>query len=469
MFGLRTLCHSRSLEAIRLQLRIRTSRYQSTGNCLCLLPRIHRSLVLTRNAAAVSSVNSLSPALLERARSIFAEHSQLSKDLANEYDITVARKLGELSSTAKALEHWESAQKVCATYSEESDSVDALQSLSELEQLLKDPSTDQELRTLAREEIQNTSQSLSRLMSQLQSSLVPAHPFADLPCLLEIRPGVGGSEAGIFVGDLMQMYQAFCKRHHLRCSILKLEESAARTGAGHHKAIQEVVLEVEAAGAYSLLMSEAGVHRVQRIPHTESGGRIHSSVASVLILPRFPDDEVEGQEGDSVNNPSSDYYVDPKDVKSEIMRSSGSGGQHVNTTDSAIRLTHIPTNIVVSMQDQRSQQKNRTKAWQLLRGKIAAARREAREEEKAKLRLSVLGGGKSASRGDKIRTYNWREQRVTDHRSGITLHQLDNILEGGDGLDKVIESVRAGFRERDIKALIADQEIMAVNHASKAK
>lgn len=117
MFGLRTLCHSRSLEAIRFQLRIRTSRYQSTGNCLCLLPRIHRSLVLTRNAAAVSSVNSLPPALLERARSIFAEHSQLSKDLANEYDITVARKLGELSSTAKALEHWESAQKVCATYS----------------------------------------------------------------------------------------------------------------------------------------------------------------------------------------------------------------------------------------------------------------------------------------------------------------------------------------------------------------
>lgn len=349
------------------------------------------------------------------------------------------------------------------------DSVDALQSLSELEQLLNDPATDQELRTLAREEIQDTSQSLSRLKSQLQSSLVPAHPFADMPCLLEIRPGVGGSEAGIFAAELMQMYQAFCKRHHLRCSILKLDESAARSATGNEKAVQEVVLEIEAAGAYNILRSEAGVHRVQRVSHTDVLGRVHTSVASVLILPRFPDDEVEGHEEDSVIDPSSDYYLDPKDVKSEVIRASGAGGQHVNTTDSAIRLTHIPSNTVVAIQDQRSQHRNRVKAWQLLRGKIAAARREAREEEKAKLRLSVLGGGKSASRGDKIRTYNWKEQRVTDHRSGITSYQLDNILEGGDGLDKVMENVREWFRERDIKALIADQGFMAVNHASKAK
>lgn len=431
MFGLRNLCHSRSLEAIRFQVRIRSSRYLST--------------------AAVSTLNSLSPALLERARSISAEHAKLSKDIANEYDSTVARKLGELSSTAKALEHWEIAQN----------------SLSELEQLLRDPTTDQELRMLATEEVQSTSQSLGQLANQLRASLIPTHPFANLPCLLEIRPGVGGSEAALFAADLMRMYQVFCKRHSLRCSMLKLDESP--TKGASDIGVQEVVLEIEDAGAYNMLRSEAGVHRVQRVPATETSGRTHTSVVSVLILPRFPTNDAEELGENSFDDPSSDYYVDPKDVRSEIMRSSGAGGQHVNTTDSAVRLTHIPTNIVVSMQEQRSQQKNRARAWQILRGKIADARREAREEEKAKLRLSVLGGGKNPGRSDKIRTYNWSQQRVTDHRSGITLNQLDNILEGGDSLDEVMESVKAWFRERDVKALIADEEAMAAKHASKPK
>lgn len=342
-----------------------------------------------------------------------------------------------------------------------------MQSLSELEHLLRDPTTDQELRTLATEEVQSTSQSLSQLATQLRASLVPPHPFADLPCLLEIRPGVGGSEAALFAADLMRMYLAFCKRHNLRCSLLKLDETSAKKGS--ELAVQEVVLEIEDAGAYNMLRSEAGVHRVQRVPTTESSGRTHTSVASVLILPRFPDDEVDDLAENGFDDPSSDYFVDPKDVKSEIMRSSGAGGQHVNTTDSAVRLTHIPTNIVVAMQDQRSQHKNRAKAWQILRGKIAVVRREAREEEKAKLRLSVLGGGKSAGRSDKIRTYNWSQQRVTDHRSGITLNQLDNILEGGDCLDKVMESVRAWFRERDMKILMADEAAMAASPASKSK
>lgn len=341
-----------------------------------------------------------------------------------------------------------------------------MQSLSELEQLLKDPTTDQELRTLATEEVQSTSQSLSQLASQLRASLVPPHPFADLPCLLEIRPGVGGSEAGLFAADLMRMYQAFCKRHSLCCNMLKLDESPGKKDSDI--AVQEVVLEVEDAGAYDMLRSESGVHRVQRVPATETNGRTHTSVASVLILPRFPADEADDLGQNSFDDPSSDYFVDPKDVRSEIMRASGAGGQHVNTTDSAVRLTHIPTNIIVAMQDQRSQHKNRARAWQILRGKVADARREAREEEKAKLRLRVLGGGKSAGRGDKIRTYNWSQQRVTDHRSGITLNQLDNILEGGDSLDNIMESVKVWLREKDVSALIADEKIMAANHASKS-
>ncbi|MCJ1462757.1 hypothetical protein MMC07_001360 [Pseudocyphellaria aurata] len=342
-----------------------------------------------------------------------------------------------------------------------------MQSLSELQQLLKDPATDQELRVLATEEVQSTSQSLGQLASQLRASLVPAHPFADLPCLLEIRPGVGGSEAALFANDLLRMYQAFFKRHNLRCNIWKLDESPAKRGSDG--SIQEVVLEVEDAGAYNMLRSEAGIHRVQRVPATETLGRTHTSAASVLILPRFPADEAEGQGESSYDDPSSDYFVEPKDVRVEIMRSSGAGGQHVNTTDSAVRLTHIPTKIVVSMQDQRSQHKNRAKAWQILRGKLADVRREAREENNAKLRLSVLGGGKSAGRGDKIRTYNWSQQRVTDHRSGITLNDLDNILEGGDGLDKIMESVKAWLREKDLKALVADEEVLASKGVSKLK
>lgn len=337
-----------------------------------------------------------------------------------------------------------------------------MQSLSELEQLLRDPTTDQELRMLATEEVQSTSQSLGQLADQLRASLIPTHPFANLPCLLEIRPGVGGSEAALFAADLMRMYQAFCKRHGLRCNMLKLDESLA-------KGVQEVVLEIEDAGAYNMLRSEAGVHRVQRVPATEASGRTHTSVVSVLILPRFPTNDSEELGENSFDDPSSDYYVDPKDVRSETMRASGAGGQHVNTTDSAVRLTHIPTKIVVSMQEQRSQHKNRARAWQILRGKIADVRREAREEEKAKLRLSVLGGGKSAGRSDKIRTYSWSQQRVTDHRSGITLNQLDNILEGGDSLDEIVESVKAWFRERDVKALIADEEVMTAKHPSKPK
>ena len=282
------------------------------------------------------------------------------------------------------------------------------------------------------------------------------HPFANFSCLLEIRPGAGGSEAALFAGDLLRMYQAFCKRHNLRSTILKLED-AKTTGTGSDNEIQEVVLEIEREGAYGLLRCEAGVHRVQRVPTTETKGRTHTSAVSVLILPNFPSDGKEELGQDSFNDPGSDYYIEPKDVRTDVMRARGAGGQHVNTTDSAVRLTHLPTNTVVAMQDSRSQPKNREKAWRLLRAKIAQARREAREEEKARMRVNVVGVGKMG-RGDKIRTYNWSQQRVTDHRSGITLHHLDDIIQGGDSLDKVMDSVRIWLSDRDLESLIADED-----------
>ena len=284
--------------------------------------------------------------------------------------------------------------------------------------------------------------------------MVPAHPFAELPCLIEIRPGAGGDEAALFAGDLLRMYQAYCKRNGLRANLLKLD-SAASVGAEDQ--IQEVVLEIDSQRAYDLLRCEAGVHRVQRVPATETKGRTHTSAVSVLVLPNFPSQGEDELGENNFDDPSSDYYVDPKDVRTDVMRARGAGGQHVNTTDSAVRLTHLPTNTVVAIQDSRSQPKNRQKAWQILRAKLAQARREAREEEMAQLRVSVVGVSRTG-RGDKVRTYNWSQQRVTDHRSGITTHSLDDVLGGGDSLDKIMASVREWLTGKDVEALVADEE-----------
>ena len=329
---------------------------------------------------------------------------------------------------------------------------------------MRDSSTDPELRSLAAEELEITSESLTSLSNNLRASLVPAHPFAHMPCLLEVRPGAGGSEAALFAGDLLRMYQAFCKRRGLHTKLLKLDEAAF----GNDSEISEAVLEIDREGAYDMLRCEAGVHRVQRVPATEKQGRTHTSAVSIIVLPSFPEKGEEEMGEANFDDPESDYYINPKDVRTDVMRANGAGGQHVNTTDSAVRLTHIPTNTVVNMQDSRSQQQNRKKAWQILRARLAQARREAREEKKAALRISVVGISKMG-RGDKIRTYNWSQQRVTDHRSGITLHHLNDILDGGDSLDKVMESVRAWLRERDVEALIADEEAEAAKAAKQSR
>lgn len=299
-----------------------------------------------------------------------------------------------------------------------------------------------------------TTEKLSSLSSDLKTSLIPEHPFAQMECLIEIRPGAGGDEAGIFAGNLLQMYQGYCRRKGLRENILKFDATKIH---GHEHSVQEAVLEIETPGAYDMLRCESGVHRVQRVPATEVKGRTHTSAVSVLVLPNFPS-QGEDELGESnFEDPSNDYYVDPTDVKTDVMRAKGAGGQHVNTTDSAVRLTHLPTNTVVAIQDSRSQLQNRAKAWQILRAKLAQARRDAREEEMARLRLSVVGVSRMG-RGDKIRTYNWSQQRVTDHRSGVTLHHLDDVLEGGESLDKVMASVKEWLKVQDLELLIADEE-----------
>ena len=330
----------------------------------------------------------------------------------------------------------------------------ALQSLKELRQLISDKSSDSELRELAAEEVDSSTTSFHQVSQQLRASIVPIHPFARLSCLIELRPGAGGDEAAIFAGDLLRMYQAFCKRRRLPNSVISLEH----TLGSNADQIQSAILEISSDGAYGLLQGEAGVHRVQRVPATEKQGRTHTSAVSVLVLPNFPENIADSLGEASFNEPSSDYYIHPSDVRTDVMRARGAGGQHVNTTDSAVRLTHVPTGTVVAIQDSRSQHKNREKAWQILRSRIAQTRREAREDELAKIRLSVAGVARMG-RGDKIRTYNWAQQRVTDHRSGLTLRTLDDIVAGGQGLDEIMESVKAWRLDRELEGLAADEEL----------
>ncbi|KAI9640065.1 Peptide chain release factor 1, mitochondrial [Ciborinia camelliae] len=388
-----------------------------------------------------------SPALLARARKLAAEYNQLSNDKTSEtFNAKIAKRIGELQDVATVLKKWE----------------DTKEAILGLQELLEDSSTHWEIREMADEDHLAATAQLEKLSRELTTSLTPKHPFAQLPCLIEIRPGAGGGEAAIFAADLLRMYRAYCIRKRFRSTIIKYETTDGE-GAGSDAPISEVVLEIETPGSYDSLRGEAGVHRVQRVPATEKQGRTHTSAVSVMVLPSFPTTGQEGQEywEADLNDPNSDYYVNPADVRTDVMRARGAGGQHVNTTDSAVRLTHVPTNTVVSMQEGRSQLQNRQKAWQVLRSRLAAAKREAREEQLVNLRRSVIGVAKMG-RGDKIRTYNWGQQRVTDHRSGLSVYNLDDVMEGGHELDKVIDSVKAWFSDQEILESLTDKE--AANH-----
>lgn len=380
--------------------------------------------------------------MFNRARSLSNEHAKLSEQTSEVFDTKLAKRIGELQPIANSLKELETASS----------------SLEELNALLADRSTDPELRELAEDDLTSTKTELEALSKNLKTALTPKHPFADLPCFIEIKPGAGGSEASLFAGDLLRMYRGYCARRGLRVSVVKYETTDGTTGGESEAPILEAILEIENAGAYGDLRCESGVHRVQRVPATEAKGRTHTSAVGVLILPSIPmgGGEQTMSEAD-LNDPESDYYVNTTDVRVDVMRARGAGGQHVNTTDSAVRLTHIPTNTVVSMQDSRSQHKNRDKAWNILRSRLAQARREAREEEIQKVRQAA-GGGTKLGRGDKVRTYNWGQQRVTDHRSGISVFNLDDVMDGGEDLEKVMQSVRVWLGEREIEDLIVEEE-----------
>jgi peptide chain release factor 1 len=293
---------------------------------------------------------------------------------------------------------------------------DVLKQLDEAAHLLSDPSAGAELHSLATEETKHLETERGELEAQVVDHLSPRDPRDEKNLFLEIRAGTGGDEAALFAGDLFRMYVKFAERHRLKVDMVE----ASETGKGGYKTVIAVI---EGKGGYGLFKYESGVHRVQRVPVTEAAGRIHTSTVTVAVMP----------EADEV-----DVQIDPKDLRIDTFCSSGAGGQSVNTTYSAVRITHLPTGVVVSCQDERSQLKNRTKAMRTLRARIVEAERERQEAEIAQTRKAQVGTG---DRSEKIRTYNFPQNRVTDHRVGLTLHRLEQVLEGD--LDEFVEALRA--------------------------
>ncbi|KIL90338.1 hypothetical protein FAVG1_06068 [Fusarium avenaceum] len=383
----------------------------------------------------------LAPALLQRAQSLTTEHDDLQKTLNSSFDSNTAKRVGELSRVAEALKEWESSQA----------------SVTELTSMLDDPDQDADLAAIARDELSSETGKLDSLARKLSASLTPRHPFADFPCMIEFRPGPGGLEGRFFMDTLFKMYKALCMRRGYRHTVVKYEfadGAGDSSSAAGENPLQEAILEVHDQGAFDIFRGEAGMHRVQRIPSTETKGRVHTSAVAVWVLPSFPEN---GATNIDFDDPESDFYVNPQELKIETMRARGAGGQHVNKTESAIRMTHLPTGTTVSMQDHRSQQRNREEAWKLMRSRIADQRREAREEEASKLRNSVLSKTQ-ITRGDKIRTYNYNQDRCTDHRAGVDVYGLSNVLEGGEKMDRIMDGAKDWLVSKDIELLMAEEE-----------
>ena len=291
---------------------------------------------------------------------------------------------------------------------------------------LLDEESDEEMKELAKEELADAKKRIEELEQELKILLLPKDPNDEKNVIVEIRAGAGGDEAALFASELYRMYVHYAESQHWKTEMINVSES----GIGGMK---EVEFMITGHGAYSKLKYESGVHRVQRVPETESGGRIHTSTATVAIMP-------EAEEFDVV--------IDDKDIRIDVMRASGNGGQCVNTTDSAVRLTHIPTGIVIYSQTEKSQLQNKEKAFRLLRSKLYDMELERRQNEEAAERRSQIGTG---DRSEKIRTYNFPQGRVTDHRIKLTLHRLESIL-GGD-LDEIIDSLIAADQAAKLSSL----------------
>ena len=345
--------------------------------------------------------------LLSKWQATAARYEELNKQL---HDQSVLSQPALIHKLNKERTEIEELAHLFSTYQ------DLSKQLDESEQMLKDPAVEAGLQKLATEEVRKLQDRLKELEARAAERLVPRDPRDEKNTFVEIRAGAGGGEAALFAGDLLRMYMKYAEKKRLRVEIIEANE----TGIGGYK---EVVMLIEGKGAYGHLKHESGVHRVQRVPATEASGRIHTSTVTVAVMPEV--DEIEIQ-------------IDPKDLRIDTFCSSGAGGQSVNTTYSAVRITHIPTGVVVTCQDERSQLKNRTKAMRTLRARIMEAERARQEAEIAQDRRSQVGTG---DRSEKIRTYNFPQNRVTDHRIGLTLHRLEQVLAGD--LEELVQGLRA--------------------------
>ncbi|USA38842.1 peptide chain release factor 1 [Pelagerythrobacter marinus] len=331
-----------------------------------------------------------------------------SGTLEGEAFVAASRDYAELEPVARA------AQEVRAMRAE----------LADLETL---DDSDPEMKALAEEEIARLRERLPEAERQLAIAMLPRDAADARPAMLEIRAGTGGDEAALFAADLFRMYERFAAENGWRVETISM--NASDIGG-----FKEVVAHVSGTGVFARLKFESGVHRVQRVPVTESGGRIHTSAATVAVLPEPSEVDVE---------------IDDKDLKIDIYRASGAGGQHVNTTDSAVRLTHLPTGLVVIQQDERSQHKNRAKAMQVLRTRLYDLKRAEAQGAEAEARKAMVGSG---DRSERIRTYNFPQGRVTDHRIGLTLHKLDEVL-AGPGLGELVDALIAEDEAKRLSAM----------------
>jgi len=329
--------------------------------------------------------------------------------------------LAQKSSDPEVIADQELFRKLCKEHSDMTPIVEKYKeykanqnTIDDAKAMIDDPDTDKDFKDMLQDEIQEAKENIERISEELKILLLPKDPNDDKNVIVEIRGGAGGDEAALFAGDLYRMYTMYAESMHYKTEILNLSE----IGIG---GIKEVSFVISGTGAYSRLKFESGVHRVQRVPETESGGRIHTSTVTVAVLP----------EAEEV-----DFEINPADLQIDTFRASGAGGQHINKTESAIRITHIPTGVIVECQDERSQHKNKDKALKVLRSRLYEAELQKQQDAIAADRKSQVGTG---DRSERIRTYNFPQGRVTDHRIGLTLYKLEAIMNGD--LNEIIDAL----------------------------